>query len=132
MALQASFTVVSGVSYYSLQPLFTTEVTASITTYVTFVVPTQWVGLPVVIALALVHCFLTAVVLILYMRSPRRSIIGSAWSALAQVAQSPMIQEWLRSSSMVDDDTFAERLKVSGQHQSLVGVDLVDGGRKSE
>lgn len=138
LALQASFTVVSGVSYYNLQPLFLTEVPASITTYVTVVVPTQWVGLPVVIALALVHCFLTAVVLILYMRSPRRSIIGSAWSALAQVAQSPTIQEWLRSSSMVDDDTFAERLKVSGQHQSLVGVDLVDGGqvvvklRKSE
>jgi hypothetical protein len=115
-----------------------TAASPSITTYVTFVVPTQWVGLPVVIALVLVHCFLTAVVLILYMRSPRRSIIGSAWSALAQVAQSPMIQEWLRSSSMVDDDTYAERLKVSGQHQSLVGVDLVDGGqvvvklRKSE
>jgi hypothetical protein len=46
---------------------------------------------------------------------------------MEQVAQSKVVQQWMKNCSLIDDDTMTERLKVAGGDKTLVGIDVVDG-----
>jgi hypothetical protein len=125
LAFQAAVTTVAGYAYTDLTPLFSISKPAFITAFVDVIAPTQWVGLPVVLAVTVMHCIFVTAVLVVFLRSRKRSVIGSAWSALGQITQGKALHNWVTGSSLVDDNTVGERLRVAGEHQTLVGVDFI-------
>lgn len=132
LALQAVLTVVSGMTYSDQSSTFTITAPALVKQHVAVLAPVQWVGLTIVLAISAIHCILVTTILVVYARSQKRSMIGSAWSALGQIVQGPVMREWIQDCTLDDDNTMSDKLKAAGEDKTLVGIAFVNGTKEVE
>jgi hypothetical protein len=66
----------------------------------------------VLLMLALVaHYIIVAIVLVLFVKNTRLTLLGNAWSAFSQMAQSPDVKGYIGEASAKDDATVLKELR---------------------
>ena len=121
LAIQAFLTTLIGMSYYDSIVQFDYEASGTIVLNTSVLKPTGWKYFIIVLAVTIIHLFLVALVMILFVMRSKYSLIGSAWSAIAQV-RSPEIEVWIERAEKKNDRAVEKILNATGRGDILVGV----------
>ncbi|KAL1613943.1 hypothetical protein SLS54_010153 [Diplodia seriata] len=121
LALQALFTTVSQMNYYSLLSEFDRARNASVTPFVTVSVPQRWTGFAAVAGLVIAHFICGALVMLLFLKKCRCSMLGQLWRCIAQI-RSGDTDVVLKKASVATDDDIRVWLKEHGKGETRVGV----------
>jgi hypothetical protein len=110
-ALSTLITVLSMSNYYSQMPAFDRLDNVDVSFYISVFYPRSTLGLVLLMWTLVVHFLIVALLVIMFVRKTHLTLLGNAWSAFSQMAESPELKEYLRETSMKDDSTVAKELK---------------------
>ncbi|KAJ4132237.1 hypothetical protein NW765_014057 [Fusarium oxysporum] len=131
LALQAVMFRVYQMLYYDWLPIF--EPTHEVTTInaQNVVVPQQWTGFIIAIAILIMHFILTALTLVLFAKRTQSSLLGNAWQAVSQLV-SPETQDIIRAagSEGMKDRQVEALARSAGRNREVYALASgVDNGR---
>ncbi|KAL0263765.1 hypothetical protein SLS55_002747 [Diplodia seriata] len=121
LALQALFTTVSQMTYYSMLSEFDLRGNASVTLFVPVSIPQRWTGFTIVVGLVAAHLVCGTLVMVLFFRKCQCSMLGQVWRCIAQV-RSGDTDVVLKKASVATDDDIRVWLKKHGKGETRVGV----------
>lgn len=121
LALQALFTTVSQMTYYSLLSEFDLAGNASVTPFITISVPQRCTGFAVVAGLVTTHFICGVLVMVLFFKKCQCSMLGQVWRCIAQV-RSGDTDVVLKQASIANDDDIRVWLKKHGKGETRVGI----------
>jgi hypothetical protein len=114
-ALQAHLTIVVGMAYYTFLPLFDTSSNASMTVFVSRLMPVSASGYWSVMGILGMHVLICSVLGTLYVLMAEHSLLGNAWAAVAQVANTELAQIIMREGTLSTDSEIAKELRRTGE-----------------
>lgn len=131
LALQAVMFRVYQMLYYDWLPIF--EPTHEVTTInaQNVVVPQQWTGFIIAIAILIMHFILTALTLLLFAKRTQSSLLGNAWQAVSQLV-SPETQDIIRAagSEGMKDRQVEALARSAGRNREVYALASgIDNGR---
>lgn len=121
LALQALFTTVSQMTYYSLLSEFDLAGNTSVTPFITISVPQRWTGFGVVAGLVTTNFVCGVLVMLLFFKKCQCSMLGQVWRCIAQV-RSGDTDVVLKQASIANDDDIRLWLKKHGKGETRVGI----------
>jgi len=125
-ALQSMITVLSGMAYYDQIAQFNNNQTIEVAYFVTANTPQRHWGLLAVCILLAIHLVLVIIVVTVFARKSRYSMLGNTWQGLSQAATEET-RQYLAVASMMTDSEMEERMNKDGLKRTAVGVDEIDG-----
>jgi hypothetical protein len=123
-ALSSLITVLSMNNYYSQQPAFDRLDSARVSFFVDVLYPQSTTGLMIVLWTLLVHLALVCVLVVTFVRTTKYTLLGDAWSAFSQMAESNDVQEHFKDGTLKTDSDVQRNLKQrdrAGLRARLVG-----------
>jgi hypothetical protein len=114
-ALSSLITVLSMTNYYSQQAAFDRVDTVSVSFFQDVLYPRNYTGLNILMWTLAAHFLLLTMLVMLFVTKTRLTLLGNAWSALAQVAEGQEVSMYIAGASLMDDSTLLERMRVSGE-----------------
>jgi hypothetical protein len=114
-ALSSLITVLSMTNYYSQQAAFDRVDTVSVSFFQDVLYPRDYTGLNILMWTLAAHFLLLTMLVMLFVTKTRLTLLGNAWSALAQVAEGQEVSIYIAGASLMDDSTLLERMRVSGE-----------------
>jgi hypothetical protein len=102
-------------NYHSQQPAFdwVDNITVSFFENVLFL--GDYVGLTIVLWVLAAHFVVMATLIVMFVRDTRSTLLGKAWSALAQVLESQEVEEHIVGASEKTDSEISKELQKSQQ-----------------
>ncbi|KAI0544799.1 hypothetical protein F4679DRAFT_563568 [Xylaria curta] len=101
---QALLTIVLSSAYYDMLPAFSRNDTMTITTVVERSQPQNCTGYIIVVVTAILQLMISAVVLVLFWKLTRFTLLDSAWLAVSQILSAETLPLLLDSTMMKDGD----------------------------
>ncbi|KAF2821369.1 hypothetical protein CC86DRAFT_470601 [Ophiobolus disseminans] len=117
-AMSSLITVLSMTNYYSQLPAFDRLDNVTVSMYKEVLYPQQNVGLMFVLWVLVAHHVLVAVLVVLFIRKTRFTLLGNAWSAFSQMSESPEVKAYIGAASLKSDGEVVQHLK-AGKHGDL-------------
>jgi hypothetical protein len=121
LAIQALITTLIGMSYYDYIVQFDVDAPGTIVSNTSVLKPTGRKPFILVLAVITTHLFLVALVTVIFAIGGKHSLIGNAWSVVAQL-QSPEIVAWIAKADKMNDRAVEKIMKAAGSDGVLVGV----------
>jgi hypothetical protein len=113
-ALSSLITILSMTNYYGQQPAFDRLDKATVSFFENVLYPRDYLGLTILMWVLAAHIVIIAVLVVLFVQKTRLTLLGNAWSAFAQVAESREIMEHIAGASVRSDSEVLEDLKEAG------------------
>jgi len=104
LAVQALFTVLTLMSYYEYRPGFDASAPAEFVISTSALIPGQWTGFAIVIAIIFLHLIAIVFTTVLFLQQTNTSKLGNAWQAVAQVYSDDTKSVILQSTDMTDGE----------------------------
>ena len=127
-ALQSIITVLSSMAYYDQIAQFNNNQTAEVDYFVIANTPQRYWGLLAVCTVLLLHIILLLIVVTVFARESRFSMLGNTWQGLSQ-AVTEETRDHLSIASMMTDSEVEEKMKQDGVKRTVVGLEKIDGSR---
>jgi hypothetical protein len=127
-ALQSIITVLSRMAYYDQIAQFNNNQTAEVDYFVIANTPQRYWGLLAVCTVLLLHIILLLIVVTVFARESRFSMLGNTWQGLSQ-AVTEETRDHLSIASMMTDSEVEEKMKQDGVKRTVVGLEKIDGSR---
>ncbi|KAH8654932.1 hypothetical protein BGZ60DRAFT_532564 [Tricladium varicosporioides] len=121
LVLQPFFTTLIGMSYYDFIIQFDAEAPGTIVSDTLVLQPIRRKYFIIFLVATTIHLMLVALVTVLFVMGSRYSIIGSAWSAIAQV-RCPETEIWIEKAEKKNDRDLEKILNATGWGDILVSV----------
>ncbi|KAJ4377356.1 hypothetical protein N0V83_000181 [Neocucurbitaria cava] len=129
-ALSSLLTVLSMTNYYGQQPAFDRLDNATVSFFEDVLYPRDYVGFTTLMWVLVTHFCLMAILIVLFVRNTRLTLIGNAWSAFAQVAESHDVKEHVTNANLKNDSDIFKDLK--GLQKSNLRARIVARGGGAE
>jgi hypothetical protein len=126
LALQAYFTTLCATAYYDRIITFDKAAPSTRTSLNQVTRPLGWAGYILVLSVLVAHLLLVLLVIILFLRDGKMSLIGNAWAAVSQLL-GPETEEWIKEVDRLDDKMVKSWLKARGKHSILVHLKEMNG-----
>jgi hypothetical protein len=114
-ALSSLITVLSMTNYYSQQAAFDRVDTVAVSFFENVLYPRSYTGLTILVWTLVAHFALLTWLVVLFVTNTRITLLGNAWSAFAQVAESQGVKEYIAGASLTDDSTLLNQMRGSGK-----------------
>lgn len=114
LALQAIFTIITQMGYYSYVPYFDTLGDSIITVTESYYVPAKHVGYAAVILLLIIHLILVAASVACFAFWSRHTLLGNVWQAFTQAAE-VIDENSLYNATTIPDQDIHKNLKEQGR-----------------
>ena len=114
-AMSSLITVLSTTNYYSQQPAFDRVDTAAVSFFTDVLYPRNYVGFVLLMWALFAHLLIVAVLVVLFTTRTRFTLLGNAWSAYVQMAESQDLDEHAAGKSLKPDREIVKELKASGK-----------------
>lgn len=121
LALQALFTTISQMTYYSLLVEFDQDGPAQVMYFITRLMPRRWTGFAVVVTLLAAHLCCGVLILISFLTRCQCSMLGQVWRCIAQV-RSGDTDAVLKKAAVSTDGEISKWLKDYGKGETRVGI----------
>ena len=123
--LQSLITVLASLAYYDQLAQFDKIENVEQTYFVTANTALRYRGFLAVAVVMAVHVILVTLVVLMFLRQTRYSMLGNTWQALAQVITDQMV-DYVDMASGMSDEQVTKCMKERGEGAGRVGVDRVD------
>jgi hypothetical protein len=114
-ALSSLITVLSMTNYYSQQAAFDRVDTVAVSFFENVLYPRNYTGLTILMWTLVAHFALLTLLVVLFVTKTRLTLLGNAWSAFTQVAESSEVREYIAGASLTDDSTLLNQMRVRGK-----------------
>jgi hypothetical protein len=114
-ALSSLITVLSMTNYYGQQAAFDRVDTVDVSFFENVLYPRNYIGLTIMMWTLVAHFALFTLLVVLFITKTRLTLLGNAWSAFAQVAESHEVRQYVAGASLTNDSTLLKRLRKSGK-----------------
>lgn len=121
LALQALFTTISQMTYYSLLAEFDQDGPAQVMYFITRLMPRRWTGFAIVATLLAAHLCCGVLILISFLTRCQCSMLGQVWRCIAQV-RSGDTDAVLKKAAVSTDGEISKWLKDHGKGETRVGI----------
>lgn len=125
-ALQSLITVLSSITYYDQLGLFDKEAMVSQASFVTSNTPRHFRGFLAVVLMLAVHLILVVIIVLMFLRGTRYSMLGNDWQGLAQ-GVTPETEAYLAVASRKSDNEIEQKISGEGLKNLRVGIGEVEG-----
>lgn len=116
-ALSSVITILSMTNYYGQQPAFDRLDNVTTSFFEDVLYPRDHLGLTLLMWALTAHFIVVAVLVILFVQKTRLTLLGNAWSAFVQVAESQEVMEHMAGASVRNDSQVLEALKESQKNR---------------
>ncbi|KAJ9605346.1 hypothetical protein H2200_010003 [Cladophialophora chaetospira] len=127
-SLSSAITVLSGMTYYDQFPQFTTRTDADQVFFLSVLYPQAVAGYVAVVIVALIHLLGVALIVVLFVKRTRLTLLGNCWSSISQLV-APETEHLLNSSAFTTDAEVKKELRGMGK-DAEVKIRRQDGGDK--
>ncbi|KAH7085944.1 hypothetical protein BKA63DRAFT_29688 [Paraphoma chrysanthemicola] len=110
-ALSSVITILSMTNYYGQQPAFDRVDNVTTAFFEDVLYPRDRLGLTLLMWALTAHFIVVAVLVVLFVKKTRLTLLGNAWSAFAQVAESREVMELMAGASVKSDAEVLDELK---------------------
>jgi hypothetical protein len=110
-ALSSLLTVLSTTNYYGQQAAFDRLDDVVVSSFQDVLYPRDYVGFTVVMWVLVAHFLLVGLLIVLFVLYTRHTLLGNAWSAFAQLAESPHLRKHIVDISTKTDSETYQHLK---------------------
>jgi hypothetical protein len=112
-ALSSVITILSMTNYYGQQPAFDRLDNVTTSFFEDVLYPRDHLGLTLLMWALTAHFIIVAVLVVLFVQKTRLTLLGNAWSAFVQVAESQEVMEHMAGASVRNDSQVLQALKES-------------------
>ncbi|KAF2126692.1 hypothetical protein P153DRAFT_398807 [Dothidotthia symphoricarpi CBS 119687] len=121
-ALSSVITILSMTNYYSQQPAFDRLDTAKVSFFSDVPYPRDYVGFMLLTWALVAHFLLMAILLVLFVTRTHLTLLGNAWPAFAQLAESPQLKEHMTNATLKNDGEILKAMRAKGKDRVRVRV----------
>jgi hypothetical protein len=114
-ALSSLITVLSMTNYYGQQAAFDRIDDVTVSFFDNVLYPRDYVGLTVLMWTLVAHFAILTTLVVLFVTKTRLTLLGNAWAAFMQVAESKELKDSVAGANLMDDATLLRRLRQSGR-----------------
>lgn len=112
-AMSSLITVLSMTNYYSQLPAFDRLETVDVSFFNNVLYPRNSLGFILLLWALVVHYIIVAIVVVLFVSNTRLTLLGNAWSAFSQMAESADVKQYVGETGTKDDSTVLKELKAN-------------------
>lgn len=113
--MSSLLTMLSMSNYYSQQPAFDWVDNITVSFFENVLFPRDYVGLTIVSWALVAHFVIMATLIVMFVRDTCSTLLGNAWSALAQILESQEVEEHIVGASKKTDSEISKELKKAQQ-----------------
>jgi hypothetical protein len=110
-ALSSLITVLSATNYYSQFPAFDRVDDVTISYFGNVQYPRHTFGLTLMTWALVAHYLVVSLIVVLFVSKTRLTLLGDAWSAFSQMAESPEVKNYVGERGVRDDNTVMKELR---------------------
>ncbi|KAH7095583.1 hypothetical protein FB567DRAFT_512918 [Paraphoma chrysanthemicola] len=110
-ALSSVITILSMTNYYGQQPAFDRVDNVTTAFFEDVLYPRDHLGLTLLMWALTAHFIVVAILVVLFVKKTRLTLLGNAWSAFAQLAESREVMELMAGASVKSDAEVLDELK---------------------
>lgn len=126
-ALSSLITVLSTTNYYSQQPAFDRVDDIVVSSFDDVLYPRDYAGFTAIMWVLVAHFLLVGLLVVLFVLYTQHTLLGNAWSAFAQLAESPDMRKHLVDTSTKSDTEAYKRLKDTQYNEMRARIVRRDG-----
>lgn len=112
-AMSNLLTILSMSNYYSQQAAFDRVENVTVSFFEDVLYPRDYAGFTIILWALAAHFVVMATLIVMFIKNTRSTLLGNAWSALAQILESQEVREHVVGASEKKDSEFVEELKES-------------------
>ena len=109
-AMSTLITVLSTSSYYGQQPAFDRVDEVKVSFFGDVLYPRDYTGFTLLLWALAAHFAVMAVLIVMFLRNTQSTLLGNAWSALAQIFESHEVKEHVVGASIKNDSEILKEL----------------------
>ncbi|KAH6619007.1 hypothetical protein C7974DRAFT_474730 [Boeremia exigua] len=110
-AMSNLLTILSMSNYYSQQAAFDRVDNVTVAVFENILYPQDSLGFVILLWVLVAHVVIMAALVVMFVRNTRSTLLGNAWSALAQILESQEVREHIVGASEKSDSEMLEELK---------------------
>jgi hypothetical protein len=110
-AVSSLITVLSMTNYYSQLPAFDRLETVDVSFFSNVLYPRNSLGFILLLWALVAHHIIVATIVVLFVSKTRLTLLGNAWSAFSQMADSTDVKEYVGDAGSKDDSTVLTGLR---------------------
>ncbi|CAO2647788.1 Nn.00g087100.m01.CDS01 [Neocucurbitaria sp. VM-36] len=129
-ALSSLLTVLSMTNYYGQQAAFDRLDNAIVSFFDDVLYPRDYIGFTTLMWVLVAHFFIMATLIVLFVTKTRLTLLGNAWSAFAQVAESHEAKEYVANASLKNNSRILKDLQEI--HRSNLRARVIARGEGAE
>ncbi|KAF2856157.1 hypothetical protein T440DRAFT_384667 [Plenodomus tracheiphilus IPT5] len=122
-ALSSLITVLSMSNYYSQQPAFDRLDDVTVSFFTTVFFPQKTLGLMVLMWTLVAHLLLVVALIVLFIKRTRLTLLGNAWSAFLQMANSRELMGSLSDMEQKNDNAIQDEMKELGMTERRARIE---------
>ncbi|KAK6067915.1 hypothetical protein SCUP234_11388 [Seiridium cupressi] len=128
-AMSSLITVLATMAYYDQMPQFQTASEVEQVYFETVLFPQAYTGFAIVTSMIALHVVVILIILQLFLRHTRLTLIGSTWQSIAQMVV-PLTESLLRDVSLKTDAEVTKKLSKDGRIMERVKLGLLRDGQR--
>ncbi|KAH7408665.1 hypothetical protein DE146DRAFT_786082 [Phaeosphaeria sp. MPI-PUGE-AT-0046c] len=110
-AMSSLITVLSMTNYYSQLPAFDRLESVNVSFFSNVLYPRNSLGFILLLWALVAHYIIMATIVVLFVSRTRLTLLGNAWSAFSQLAESADVKEYVEDASSKNDSTVLRELR---------------------